>query len=205
MRVSILATVTAGIVGLLVSSCASLQSSSIEGRETSYETANGTLIEKYGFKLDLPRERWPGLSCDLNVNFSGSTTWRRLCYAEDKLNRTGVIVVTTKNCYQPEVIEKRILGWYAGKYPYSVLKKESSESQEGFTVTSYTIQHVDHQDFLTMAHIGTARVPLVLVAATGKDKHGREEDFRTDFELALKGVVVSKVATSSSGKERNAQ
>ncbi len=205
MRVSILATVAAGIVGLLVSSCATLQSPSIAGQETSYEAANSTLVDKYGFKLDLPRERWPKLSCDLNVNFSESVTWWRLCYAEDKLNRTGVIIVTTKNCFQPEVIEKRILGWYAGKNPYSVLKKESSDSQEGFTVTNYTIQHVDHQDFLAMAHIGAARVPLVLLAATGKDKQGREEDFRSDFELAVKGLVVSKAATSSTVKERNAQ
>lgn len=162
----------------------------------SYDVANTVLAEKYGFRLDLPRERWPVLVCDLSVDFSGSITWWRFCWASDTQKRTNMLTVLTKICYRPDVIEEKILKWYASNWPYTILKRESSESPDGRVVTHYTIHHWDHQDFLSMEHVWTTKASLVFVATTGKDKKGREVDFRRDFELVLKGVVLSGVAVS---------
>lgn len=183
-------------IAVVAAACAPVQPTPVSVVGDTYDVASRTLVERYGFKLDLPRDRWPTLACDLNVDFSGNITWWRLCGADYVQNRTGVIAVATKLCYRPEVIEKKILDWYAGKYPYTILKKEVSESPAGHVVTHYTIRHGDHQDFLAMIHVSTPKASLVVVAATGKDKKGREEDFRRDFELVTKSVVISGAVVS---------
>jgi hypothetical protein len=191
MRNILLVVVTA----VVAAACAPVQPVPVSMVGDGYDAANKVLAERFAFKLELPRDRWPTLTCDFNVGFSDKITWWRLCSAEDQVNLTTVVAIVTSLCYRPEIIEEKILKWYAGKWPYTILKKEVSENQ-GRVVTHYAIHHVDHQDFLSMLHIETPKTSLVLLTATGKDKHGREEDFRQDFELATKGVVISEVSVS---------